>query len=150
MGNEGGTTEPHNFAFGQFQHFQEENPEIVKIVGKIMPASSGLSPHDFLVAISVLFEGLQVVARALGHELPRISANSANRARIELCEAEDNVLDRSEFFQFRDTIKHEFRPKLEGGKVSDHVRKLVEHTFAIILKAIKIELTRSKESRTAD
>ncbi len=152
MENEGSASDragPHDFAFKMFEDLQLSNPEIARIIGRARAKRSDLSPRDFLMAISVLFESLQNVAKSLGHPLPQISSGSANMAWNELCEAPDSILDREGFDQFRETIDCEFRLKLNQSIASSRVKELVEHTFAVILKAIQNELARSRESRTA-
>ncbi len=153
MENGGGASDragPHNFAFKTFEALQLSNPEIARIIGRARAERADLSPRDFLMAISVLFEGLQDVVKSLGHPLPRISSSSANMAWNELYKDPDDILDRESFDQFRETIDCEFRPKLNQSIASPCVKKLVERIFAVILKAIQNELARSKESRTAD
>jgi hypothetical protein len=153
MGNEEESSEraePHNFAFQKFQDFQENNPEIAKAFNRARTRGSELASSDFLRAMSVMFKGLQDVERSLGHQLPRISSASAGEAWDKLGGIPNNALDGEEFDQFRETIDCEFRPTLSESIVSLHVRRLVEHIFAVILKMVQNELARSKELRAAD
>ncbi|MBI5071633.1 hypothetical protein HZB93_01935 [Candidatus Falkowbacteria bacterium] len=142
--------EPHNFAFQKFQDFQESNPEIAKAFNRARARGSELASSDFLKAMSVMFKGLQSVEKLLDHQLPRISSNSSGEAWRGLGEVPNNALDDESFDQFRETIDCEFRPTLNESIASLHVRRLVEHIFAVILRMIQLERARSKELRAAD
>lgn len=123
-----------NFAFEQFEHHRKHNPEITKAIDEFC---CGAGRNESAPVMFPVFYALKSFNET-GGSIPSVSEQSAQKAREELREAGESVLDLPVFKDLRSAISH-FVFFLNILVKSEETRKKAKLLFAVILRMIQVE-----------
>lgn len=126
-----------NFAFEQFEHHRKHNPEITKAIDEFC---CGAGRNESARVMFPVFYALRSIGED-GASIPRVSADSAQKAKDELRGAGEDVLELPIFDEFRGSVRH-FTFFLDVSVREEEPNRKAKLLFATILRMIQTEKMR--------
>ena len=125
-----------NFAFEQFEFHRANNPEITKAIDEFCGAAGRNESAPVMFPVFYALKSFNET----GVSIPRVSEQSARKARDELRETGESVLDLPIFKDLQGAISH-FIFFLNILVKNEETRKKARLLFAVIIRMIQVEKT---------